>query len=209
MDIIGKLEVFNVVDILQMLSMTKRNGALTLRSGQKEGSIYIKDGRVVDANLERWRGVSAVNKILTWKEGNFEFHEGAKSPGETINVRTDNLLLDGLRRLDEWKHLQGGAKGGKIRFSIQSSDPLIRRGLSAEEQKFLGLIDGRRSLKEVAKAGNFTEEGALAIASELFLTGILDTEESLNVEVEIPTAKKKEGLSRQELQEIIDYLRSY
>lgn len=209
MDIIGKLEVLNVVDILQMLSMTKRNGALILRSAKREGHIYIKDGRVVDANLERWRGISAVNQILTWKDGSFEFHEGTKNPGETINLGTDNLLLEGLRRLDEWRHLQRGGRGRveRLCFSASSLDPALQQVLNENEKKLLSLFDGRRNLSEVAKTGNLPPEGARQMALELFLAGALETEEAANMEVEIPTVQKKEDSTHQELQEIIDYLK--
>lgn len=210
MDIIGKLEVLNLIDIIQMLSMTKRNGSLLLKKGPREGLVYIKEGRVVDASFERWRGVSAVNKLLAWKEGSFEFHEGAKSPGETIQLGTNNLLLEGLRRLDEWGALQEGAKSGKVRFCVHpEAKKLASQGvLNEEEKKFLSFTDGRHALQEIAQKGNFPTERALEIAGELYLAGILDTEEALKMEVEIPTVKRKEGLSRQELQEIIDYLKS-
>lgn len=209
MDISGKLEVLNMVDILQMLSMTKRSGTLLLKRNQREGYIYIKNGRVIDAGFERWRGVSAVNKLLTWKEGSFEFHDGADNPDETISIGTNNLLLEGLRRLDEWGNLEGGVKSGRVNFIVPSQvkDLPIQGILNEEEKKFLDLTHQYRNLKEIVQKGDFPEERALEIAAELYLVGILDTEESLDIVVEIPTVKKKEGFSRHELQEIIDYLK--
>ncbi|RMH71874.1 MAG: response regulator [Gemmatimonadetes bacterium] len=99
----GSLAQMSLVDIIGIFEMTKKTGVLALTFDQhKFGSVYLKDGNVVHAALQDLVGEEAFYHLLKWKDsGNFEFTPGVTSPEHTIQMRGSELIMEGLRRLDE------------------------------------------------------------------------------------------------------------
>ncbi len=51
----GSLDAFSLPDIFQLLSMTKKTGALRLRSGAAEGVVHFSGGAVTGASADARR----------------------------------------------------------------------------------------------------------------------------------------------------------
>ena len=65
------------------------------------GYFYLQAGSVVDARIGVLRGIDAVYYALTLPNAEFEFSVDAETSERTINQPWTQVVLEGLRRLDE------------------------------------------------------------------------------------------------------------
>jgi two-component system OmpR family response regulator len=102
----GALEEFGLSSVLIVLELERKSGVVILRAPQSVGRIYLRQGRVVRAQIEgsERRGQLAVYDLLGWPRGRFEFNVGEVSGEDEIGSSTSFLLLEGARLQDERDH---------------------------------------------------------------------------------------------------------
>lgn len=97
----GKTSEISQVEILQLLSSTGKTGILTVKEDNIEGKIFMRNGRIVNANLGESEGIEAANIIITNMEGEFFFSPAKVDVEDKIHLSTINLLMEACRRYDE------------------------------------------------------------------------------------------------------------
>jgi CheY-like chemotaxis protein len=102
-DFRGDLNQVSVVDLLQLLSMNRRTGGLSISTASGSGEVRLLDGEVVDAVYRRLDGEKALFRLLGEPEGSFAFAGGSPSLLRRVHVKTNVLLMEGLRQIDELK----------------------------------------------------------------------------------------------------------
>ncbi len=111
----GNLEEIPLPDLLQLFGTSRKAGVLVLRSGGREGRIYLNDGRIRFAEFVGMAGVpplKAVYRMLSWTLGSF-----ALDPPDTrefegaIDVSAQEVLMEGFRQHDELGQLRAKLPG--------------------------------------------------------------------------------------------------
>jgi predicted regulator of Ras-like GTPase activity (Roadblock/LC7/MglB family) len=97
----GAVAGLSLTDVIQLKGHNKYTGGITVSYGDSEGVIYFVDGEIIHAEQGDLTGEQAIYQIITWPGGNFNIHPEMTSNICTIHYRTDFLLLEALRRLDE------------------------------------------------------------------------------------------------------------
>ncbi len=100
----GNLEVTNMIDIIQMLTIGKKTGTLTLKSIET-GRIYFQQGKIIHCLLEERDlfGKEAFFHIMQWKKGLFEFtQDNMKYIENTISQTPETLLFEAMKWADEY-----------------------------------------------------------------------------------------------------------
>ena len=100
-DVRGNLQQLGILDLLQLLSMNRRSGSLSITTQAGAGEVRLSDGEVVDAVYRRLEGEKALYRLLAETEGVFSFASGAAHSLRRIVLPTSSLLLEGLRQIDE------------------------------------------------------------------------------------------------------------
>lgn len=104
-DFRGDLQQVSVPDLLQLLSMNRRTGTLTIVTVTGQGEVRLTDGEIVDAVFRRVEGTKALYRLLAETEGSFSFVTGNPTPLRRVTEPTRVLLLEGLRHTDEIRRL--------------------------------------------------------------------------------------------------------
>ena len=104
-DLEGNLAQIPLTDLLQILSVNRRSGRLTVERGGERAEVALREGRVVDASFGRAVGEKALWRLLTHHEGQFAFAPGDPPESDRITRRLDDLLLEGMRQADELARL--------------------------------------------------------------------------------------------------------
>ncbi len=145
----GTVTGIELTDIIQINCISKTTAALRVRTMNKEGVLYFKDGRIVNAIYENLEGEDAFYEILGFEGGTLESVKGAETPTVTIGKGYESLLMEGLRRLDEANRDRaetGDAAGmpaaGKTTDGKEKEDSLSDIGEIEEKN------NGENSLKE-------------------------------------------------------------
>lgn len=98
----GSLGHLSVPDLLQTAESSRRSGTISLANGSRRGTLWLRGGRVVDAEVQGGpRGEEAVYEIALWDEGSFEADFTPVAVPERIFSPTGALLLEAMRRHDE------------------------------------------------------------------------------------------------------------
>lgn len=114
----GKLDQFELVDIIQMCCVSKRTGKLSVARKADRGVIYLLGGQIIDAASGELEGEEAVYEIIGWSSGQFNFEEGVQPEGQTVQGGWEHLVLEGVRRRDERQHQAARDEGLDV-------DPLL------------------------------------------------------------------------------------
>jgi DNA-binding response OmpR family regulator len=99
--LLGNLTEITLMDLLQVLRMNRRSGLLELESEGRHGTLFLSEGEVVDAEVGKFRGEKAFYRTLEWTAGKFEFRPQQVVLKPRIKRPGENLILEGLRQLDE------------------------------------------------------------------------------------------------------------
>ncbi|HZJ52610.1 MAG TPA: response regulator, partial [Myxococcaceae bacterium] len=169
----GSLSDLGVVDLVQTFEVGRKTGLIRL-DGERSGTIYFRDGRVIDAELGRLAGENAFYRMLNTFEGNFEVQFVPVDRPERIEVSTQGLLLEGMRRLDEWGRMLEQLPPLETVFEIDYRQLAERLSeIPDEVNGLLRLFDGRRPLSRVVDDSDFEDLAALGIISKLYFEGLV------------------------------------
>ena len=111
----GNLSFLNLGELIQLLGTNGGTGTLYISSvyASQPGVIYIDKGNPIDAANGGKTGLDALFSLFGWIDGQFEFIEEEIACQNAINKSRMEIILDGLRLLDEGQvEVLGPATGG-------------------------------------------------------------------------------------------------
>lgn len=149
-EIEGNLAQIPLVDLLQILSVNRKTGRLTVEHEGERAVIALRDGRVMDAALGSVVGEKALFRLLTRREGQFAFVPGQNGAVvERIDRRVEELMLEGLRQADETSRLLPmlPQPGDTVELAVDPSE--IPPGLHPITEEVVGLLAGPRRFQEL------------------------------------------------------------
>jgi CheY-like chemotaxis protein len=170
----GSTQDMAVVDLLQTFEVSRKSGVVHLRGGAQEGHIYFRDGKIVDAELGRLRGEEAIYRALIWNEATFEVEFKAIANEDIIGGSTQAILMEGMRRVDEWGRLCEQLPPLASVFEIDHAQLLERLNEIPDELNgILKLFDGKRTLADVVDDSPFEDLSTLSTVTKLYFEGLL------------------------------------
>jgi len=101
MALTGHLSDLSLSELIEFFCNQRKTGRLKVLYPNGPGYFYLQTGFVVDARLGVLRGIDAVYYALTLPNAKFEFSGAADVVERTINQPWTQVVLEGLRRLDE------------------------------------------------------------------------------------------------------------
>jgi CheY-like chemotaxis protein len=194
----GALADLGVVDLLQTLERGHKTGVITIESDNRQGELYVRNGRVIDASLGRLRGEDAVYRMFLWTDGVYSGEFKNVRHEENIKLSSQGLVLEGMRRLEEWTRLLDGLP--PVQHICEVDYPALAEHLGElpdEVNAVLRLFDGHRSLLQVIDDADFGAIETLTILGKLYAEGILyDTvQKPTRVKGSIPSLELERWLS--------------
>jgi DNA-binding response OmpR family regulator len=171
----GRLEEMGLLDLLQVIDVSRRSGELLIEHRGQKGSLSFKDGQLLDAQLGKLSGPDAIYRLLTWEFGQYEFDFNAPERPRRIELSIAEVKEEGLKRLDQWNQMCG---------QLPSLDTVLRvdraavsdRGepLSPEMNTVLRLFDGRRTMQEVIDQTGLPDLTGLNALTLLYFEGLVN-----------------------------------
>jgi hypothetical protein len=139
----GSIEEVPLPDLLQLFGTSKKSGVLVIRTDDDVGRIFMRKGLIYFAvinDLDDAPAMKSIYRMLSWQKGLFDLDppDERQFPAE-INVSVQEILMEGLRQLDEFNQLRSNLPDLNARLSLMS--PLIppMRELAPEELDVLQL----------------------------------------------------------------------
>src|SRR5829696_926625 len=101
MALTGHLSDLSLSELIEFFCNQRKSGCLKVLYPRGAGYFYLQSGSVVDAHIGVLHGIDAVYYALTLPNAQFEFSADAEAKNRTINQPWTQVVLEGLRRLDE------------------------------------------------------------------------------------------------------------
>ncbi|HMZ78918.1 MAG TPA: response regulator [Acidobacteriota bacterium] len=150
-DLSGRLSEMSVVELLQFLDSKKNTGILTLRSKPHKAWVYISDGRVINATMDSIQGRMVIYKTVYWLTGDFEFRSCQVNPTDTIELPTQTLVVEAIRRYQQAQQIIDTLPDQSLVFKstielqqLTATEP----ELAAHFNYLIAVFNGQRSLQE-------------------------------------------------------------
>ena len=104
-DLSGSLNFLNLGELLNLLGTNGSSGVLRINGSYatQPGLVYLDKGNPINATNGSLSGLDAVFALFGWTQGEFEFTEEDVTCEKTITKSRMEIILDGLRLLDEGK----------------------------------------------------------------------------------------------------------
>jgi len=170
----GSLADMGLVDLLQTIDNSKKSGVLYVTSTGQRAVIYFREGNAVDAELGTLRGERAVYRTLLWSEGTFEIDFRDVRREDVIQTSTQGVLMEGMRRLDEWGRLLEQMPHLESVFEVNDEELLRRLAeLPDEINKVLKHFDGKRSVLQIIDRCDQDDLETLTVLSKLYFEGLI------------------------------------
>lgn len=170
----GTLEDLSFAEIVQVINQGHKTGDLIIRRKSEQARIYFADGEIIHASMTApppaspVEGAEVVYRLLGWKEGDFEFKRIRVWVVRNITESTDELVLEGMKRLDEWEHVQEEITDWNVVLRLRAGnvgdqyDELTDAG-----RTILRLVDARRNVADIIRESGFDPNQALVTIGEL------------------------------------------
>jgi hypothetical protein len=138
--------------------------------GPRLGRLLVVTGQITEAELASFLKVQVsevVFETFGWATGSFTFWERIPPPSTavTLEMEIENLLLEGIRRVDVRSRLSELFPDLTMAVEAAVNPDRVKHTvtLTPEEWNVLFLLDGRRSLGEICRlAGDVDEASTLA-----------------------------------------------
>ncbi|HEY4238470.1 MAG TPA: DUF4388 domain-containing protein [Kofleriaceae bacterium] len=171
----GRVQDMPVVDVIQTIEISRKSGVIQFVGDRgRQAAIYFRDGKVIDAEAGTLLGEDAVYRLLTWSEGEFEVVFRTVRRRDVITTSSQGLLMEGMRRLDEWSRLLEQLPPLSHRFEVDTAELSTRLGeVPDDNNSILRLIDGKRTLLEVIDASDTGDLECLQAISRLYFEEML------------------------------------
>lgn len=205
----GDLASISIAEILQLLEVQKKSGALSLGHAKHRVTLYLREGAldfasqaglppefllgrylvdtgaltredlekeiarakdagkvlgdylvsedIISAETLREALVQQTSELLyevvRWRKGRFRFSQtdNEQAEGARLGLRTAGLVMEGFRRVDEWRLIEDSFDFNDVLFrdDLAIDNLAEHQEIRAEEKAALEAIDGNRTIGEI------------------------------------------------------------
>lgn len=146
----------------------------------RHGKVMVRMG-FISADQLLWavkqQVLEIVYSLFHWRTGMFEFVEGVTDVKEkiTLSMSTTKVIMEGIHRLDEWTKIRTVFVDDSLvlEAALGPGELGARPDLGTDDKRLLGLIDGTRTLAEIAGLARQGEFECYSLLFNLVSTGVL------------------------------------
>jgi hypothetical protein len=175
MALTGTFEDVGFAELLQMLNAGNRTGKLTVSRPGEQAVLHLLEGNVLRAVSKIERGPQVVYRILGWTAAEFSFERTDEPVIPNVDESTEGLILEGMKRFDEWQQLESGLPDAHVVLRQQAFAVNQRfEELSREARTVLRLVDAERDVATLVRESGLEPTDAVRAVAALLAEGIVE-----------------------------------
>jgi pSer/pThr/pTyr-binding forkhead associated (FHA) protein len=176
----GSIEEVPLPDLLQLFGTSKKSGVLVVRTDDDVGKIYMRKGLiyfVVINDLDTVPPLKSMFRMLSWQKGLFDLDppDEREFPNE-INVSVQEVLMEGLRQMDEFNNLRDKLPDLHAKLSLCSPLNPPLRDLKPEEIDVIQLAHNFAHLETIMNRSHASDLETAQIVLKLLKSSYLRSE---------------------------------
>ncbi len=172
----GDLRDRALPELLQFLQAMRKKGQLLIECGdsRQSASVYFSGGRVVHACCPPEQGEQAIYRLLHWRHGRFVFLAGAAPEQETIHTDLRNLLLEGMRLIDEIPDPRSQLPAADaVLHCERDAQRLDQVRITVRQWKLYSIVNGRRTINDLIALSGRDQAEASRDLYHLLMVGLV------------------------------------
>ncbi len=173
-EIEGNLAQISLVDLIQIFSMNKKDGTITIYSEKGNGFIYLQEGNIINATFEKVEGVKAFYRLLAIRNGKFEFIPHRALTPTRITSTTESLLMEGMRHIDELKKSKDILPHLDARVKLKKKLSELPKQVRTITQEVLLLLEFYDKVEDIVDNCTFPDYDVLRVLMALLEKGIIE-----------------------------------
>jgi hypothetical protein len=123
--------------------------------------------------------------LLSWQTGSFKFYEDQFPTEEeiTVSLSVEDVILEGLRRLDEINMVKETLPNAEQVYSISATQGERTRKVSlhSAEWNIMALVNGQRSINDICNLSGLDRNETLIKLAQLKLAGLITPAEKKSI----------------------------
>jgi pSer/pThr/pTyr-binding forkhead associated (FHA) protein len=176
----GSIEEVPLPDLLQLFGTSKKSGVLVVRTDDDVGKIYMRKGLIyfgVINDLDDVPPLKSMFRMLSWQKGLFDLDppEEREFPNE-INVSVQEVLMEGLRQMDEFNNLRDKLPDLHAKLALSSPLHPPLRDLKPEEMDVIQLAHNFGHLETIMNKSHASDLETAQIVLKLLKASYLRSE---------------------------------
>lgn len=172
----GTLKDLPLADWIRFSPFGHATGVLYLTRPGERGEVHVRDGQVVHAVQGDRVGAEAVYALLAWTDGEHHFAEEAVPSEKTIHARGPELILEGLRHINDWTLFKHFLPPDDPTLCIARSRIDGTLDLRDEERRVLELLGQPCELATLEKKTGLGAVALLVLIVPLIAAGLVEIE---------------------------------
>lgn len=180
------------------------------------GRILVNRQLISEAEIRRIVQLKVEESIFDaflWDIGNFEFRDGETPVQRSVMLSLDvtGIVLEGTRRVDEWKRIRRAIKGGDAVMDAIPEAIAEQLPLAPEDADILSRLDGHKTVDQLVlemRVSDFKASKLLFDLHERGLVRILQAGGRLGERSSLQLQRARQLVERQKLQEAQEELRT-
>ena len=179
----GDLGEFHLTDIIQLVDLSKKSGAVFMQGqrGQQQfdGWLYFRDGKIIGARLDGLPPIEAAYTFFTFTSGPFRFHDDVHLDVPTITQSNEMIIMEGIMRQDAWSKLQQHLPSLSMipRLVPNPAATGSEINLEADEWRVLTMVNGKNTVGQIAQRSGLGELRTCEIIAQLLASGLIEKRE--------------------------------
>ncbi len=170
----GSVGDLGLVDLFTSLENWQKTATVLCEAGDgRSARVWVRDGQVVDAEVDPVAGEAAFYRLLNWESGSFRVEFGPVDREARTEAGTQALLMEGMRRIDEMARL---AEALPVSAVLGVDFPALAAQLAEMPDELNGvlrLFDGSRTMREVLSESPLDDLSTMAAVQRLMSDGVL------------------------------------
>ena len=198
-DFSGNLAEINLEDVVQLVEMNQKTGELVFTTYDEAiiGSVFFKNGKLVNAATKSLKGEEAFYELTIHKEGYVKFYSKEINAPTIISNPTMAMLFEAARMSDEAQTLYTILKDIGTRLIIKSGKipPDKENKENVCFSKILKMIRENKTVREIINCNEMSRPRIENTLVELLNTGAVQVEKKIAEKAEVKITKKVEKKS--------------
>ena len=184
----GKITVRQYLEASRLIAPGRRLGKILVELGalEPEDLVGAIEHHVKEILLD----------VFTWTTGEYALvmNEPGKDDVVALNLSTEMLILEGIRRTRAWSRIHRGIGGDfeSVPMPTGNQEALLRLELTEEEQEVLAHVNGRASIERVCQVSYLSSVETCRVLWALMVLGVVRRGQPSEA------AAREEGIARRE-----------
>jgi DNA-binding response OmpR family regulator/TolA-binding protein len=170
----GSVGDLGLVDLFTSLENWQKTATVLCEAADgRSARVWVRDGQVVDAEVEPLSGEAAFYRLLNWEAGSFRVEFGPADREARTEAGTQALLMEGMRRIDEMARV---AETLPLSTVLGVDFPALAAHLAEMPDELNGvlrLFDGRRTMRDILSESPLDDLSTMGAVQRLMSDGVL------------------------------------